>query len=572
MHKFSFYKGGIKKTEPIADKSIAQAIDIIKSDRYKEPVEALRVEKSKSRRTYLKSTLDYFTFSGIFKKRTEKDLIKHSNIICLDFDDVNVEETKNIIQATDYTLACFTSPSGTGVKALFLIDGNKHAESFAQAETFFKQWNLVLDKSGKDIPRACFVSYDPDAYFNPKADVFKVNEAWRNTVEQHLVDGESAGKEDQPQLNDAFDPNSLDPFFDDAARLVVMHQQGSTSLLQRKFKLGYNRAGRLIDQLEAFGVVGPFEGTKARTVLITDEHALEQWFKSPKTADEKILSKTYPSSTPTEQPKPVSASKAFEAKRNLERATFVVEQAEERSIDLTGDYSDWNLIAFSLSTFGEDGRSLFHRISKQYSGYNEKDADEKFDNALKTSRFTTPGKFFTLARDYGLETKMPKTIAEKKEEADIRDHLSSDEEVDDLRKYGIYESGGTYWSMNDKFKKVEVSNFKMRIIYHVETSDDEAYRLIQIKNIFGYDVVIKMNTDDFVSIGSFKKLIARNFRYLTNDYCNRSILFINHGITKSNVYWRTTLNSTQISTTEEYRITQRNFVPMRSIEKLNTVS
>lgn len=71
-----------------------------------------------------------------------------------------------------------------------------------------------------------------------------------------------------------------DPLFDDAARLIVTHQQGSTSLIQRKMKLGYNRAGRLIDQLEAAGIVGAFEGSKAREVLIQDEYALEQLLNS----------------------------------------------------------------------------------------------------------------------------------------------------------------------------------------------------------------------------------------------------------------------------------------------------
>jgi S-DNA-T family DNA segregation ATPase FtsK/SpoIIIE len=74
-----------------------------------------------------------------------------------------------------------------------------------------------------------------------------------------------------------FDPSDRDAMFEDAARLIVMHQQGSTSLIQRKLKLGYNRAGRIIDQLEACGVVGPFEGSKAREVLILDEHHLEQF-------------------------------------------------------------------------------------------------------------------------------------------------------------------------------------------------------------------------------------------------------------------------------------------------------
>ncbi|WP_205503672.1 FtsK/SpoIIIE family DNA translocase [Rufibacter psychrotolerans] len=73
-----------------------------------------------------------------------------------------------------------------------------------------------------------------------------------------------------------FDPSNKDSMFEEAARIVVTHQQGSTSLLQRRLKLGYNRAGRLIDQLEAAGVVGPFEGSKAREVLIPDEYSLEQ--------------------------------------------------------------------------------------------------------------------------------------------------------------------------------------------------------------------------------------------------------------------------------------------------------
>lgn len=74
----------------------------------------------------------------------------------------------------------------------------------------------------------------------------------------------------------AVDLSDRDALFEEAAKLIVMHQQGSTSLIQRKLKLGYNRAGRLIDQLEAAGIVGPFEGSKAREVLIKDEISLEQ--------------------------------------------------------------------------------------------------------------------------------------------------------------------------------------------------------------------------------------------------------------------------------------------------------
>jgi S-DNA-T family DNA segregation ATPase FtsK/SpoIIIE len=81
-------------------------------------------------------------------------------------------------------------------------------------------------------------------------------------------------------INLDMDIGDRDSMFRDAAEVIVTAQQGSASLLQRKLKLGYNRAGRLIDQLEAAGIVGPFEGSKARNVLIPDLVALEQFFKN----------------------------------------------------------------------------------------------------------------------------------------------------------------------------------------------------------------------------------------------------------------------------------------------------
>ncbi len=82
--------------------------------------------------------------------------------------------------------------------------------------------------------------------------------------------------DEESENSEYFDPSERDELFEEAARLIVATQQGSTSLLQRKLKLGYNRAGRIIDQLEAAGIVGPFEGSKAREVKIKDEISLEQ--------------------------------------------------------------------------------------------------------------------------------------------------------------------------------------------------------------------------------------------------------------------------------------------------------
>ncbi|KQT18205.1 cell division protein FtsK [Chryseobacterium sp. Leaf404] len=85
--------------------------------------------------------------------------------------------------------------------------------------------------------------------------------------------------EDGASTVGAFDPNEKDVLFEEAARIIVSTQQGSTSMLQRQLKLGYNRAGRIMDQLEASGLVGGFNGAKAREVLISDLHSLEQFLE-----------------------------------------------------------------------------------------------------------------------------------------------------------------------------------------------------------------------------------------------------------------------------------------------------
>ncbi|MDE5450890.1 FtsK/SpoIIIE domain-containing protein, partial [Elizabethkingia meningoseptica] len=90
---------------------------------------------------------------------------------------------------------------------------------------------------------------------------------------------EYSGEDSNTVAIGSFDPNERDALFEEAAKIVVSTQQGSTSMLQRQLKLGYNRAGRIMDQLEATGIVGSFNGAKAREVLITDMHSLEQFLE-----------------------------------------------------------------------------------------------------------------------------------------------------------------------------------------------------------------------------------------------------------------------------------------------------
>ena len=84
----------------------------------------------------------------------------------------------------------------------------------------------------------------------------------------------------------------LDPLFEDAARLIVIHQQGSTSLIQRKFSIGYNRAGRIMDQMEKAGIVGPTQGSKQGDVMRREEgrggkESEEEWRRGGEEGEKK---------------------------------------------------------------------------------------------------------------------------------------------------------------------------------------------------------------------------------------------------------------------------------------------
>ncbi len=130
----------------------------------------------------------------------------------------------------------------------------------------------MLFSSGGDLVRIqCAFVDTPEV--EEITDYIGKQKGYSSAMELPEYEAESA---EQKEIN----MDDRDELFDDAARVVVDHQQGSTSLIQRKLKLGYNRAGRIIDQLEAAGIVGPFEGSKAREVRISDLNYLEQFLKN----------------------------------------------------------------------------------------------------------------------------------------------------------------------------------------------------------------------------------------------------------------------------------------------------
>lgn len=158
------------------------------------------------------------------------------------------------------------------------------------ARMAFRVSSMIDSRTILDSPGANQLIGRGDLLFSQGSDMVRVQCAFVDTpeVEQiseyignqtgyptaHLLP-EFIAEGDSDKIG-SVDLSDRDPLFDEAARLIVMQQQGSTSLIQRKFAIGYNRAGRLMDQLEAAGIVGPFEGSKARQVMIQDEYSLEQ--------------------------------------------------------------------------------------------------------------------------------------------------------------------------------------------------------------------------------------------------------------------------------------------------------
>ncbi|MDA3880754.1 MAG: DNA translocase FtsK [Prolixibacteraceae bacterium] len=153
----------------------------------------------------------------------------------------------------------------------------------------FKVASMIDSRTILDQPGANQLIGKGDMLFASGSEVIRLQCALVDTPEvenicQHIADQQAYPTAyllpeyvgDDSDAPGAVDLNNRDEYFDDAARLVVLNQQGSTSMIQRKFSIGYNRAGRIMDQLEAAGIVGPSEGSKTRKVQLQDEYSLEQ--------------------------------------------------------------------------------------------------------------------------------------------------------------------------------------------------------------------------------------------------------------------------------------------------------
>lgn len=171
---FSFFRAPISNIKPLKAISLLDVYKYIVGDYARQRTEKLRsFDDVKRARTFKVANFDYCTFSGIFNSRNDKELIKHSNLLCLDFDHIKDLEIlfKRLLNDEYFeTQLLFRSPSGDGLKWIIPIDTSQtaHSNYFASVANYILQtYGVEVDKSGRDISRACFLPYDPQAYLNP---------------------------------------------------------------------------------------------------------------------------------------------------------------------------------------------------------------------------------------------------------------------------------------------------------------------------------------------------------------------------------------------------------------------
>jgi hypothetical protein len=418
--QFSYFTGGITNTFLNSAITVEQAVEIIRSTLFKDRIEEIRRTEKQREQDNLKKKLDYFTFSGEFKERKEDGLIKHSGFICIDFDDLQqlVYIREKLIK-DPFTHLLFTSPTGTGLKVVVKIDPENHIGAYFWLEGYYdRTYGLKIDEKCKDVPRACFVSWDPECFYNAE---------------------------------------SLSP-----------------EMPSEELKLDYS-TGELLEEREKL----PEDKEKQKKVVIA-----------------------------------------------------YIKKLESMKKDITADYKDWVDIAFCFSVFGEDGRELFHRVSKLNEKYKPQDADYKFTNAIKTSRFKTPAKFFAICKTYGVTIQRIRQAGAARAEGVAVDYDSEWEykanrttlDLDEsqkksVHKYRVVEVGAMYYEV-DKFhveiKEVTLkafSNFIIRPLFLV-TSKTDSKRVIEIENIYGVRKAVDIPTDAFTSKTDFDKFIERQGNFL----------------------------------------------------------
>lgn len=152
----------------------------VKEGRWKHRIQLLRVLNSVNKSFYDKKKvrLPAVTFCGTFNERGAENLKEYSKFVCLDVDGINPDTLKQQLLNEPYIYSMFASPSNQGLKILIRVnnEAENHREAILHLTEYFKlNHGITIDRSCKDVSRLCFVSYDPELYFNHQSHIFEVD-------------------------------------------------------------------------------------------------------------------------------------------------------------------------------------------------------------------------------------------------------------------------------------------------------------------------------------------------------------------------------------------------------------
>lgn len=227
---------------------------------------------------------------------------------------------------------------------------------------------------------------------------------------------------------------------------------------------------------------------------------------------------------------PIKPERKFDPSKkvNITHLEYVVRQLVDNGIDVTQHYStEWLMVGFSMATYGEAGRAYFHELSSVNPAYDAELTDKKFDNLLKTTRFTSPAKFFNIAADYGADIKMPKPEAKAKEVPAIAENSTNDGNGNKTKTKKVVKNDNTEEEdSEEKFKTVYYFNhpphinirsgrqFKricdilIYIKYKTKDERDELTWVLEGKVNDSESVFIEVSHDDFCSASKLKRAFA----------------------------------------------------------------
>lgn len=217
---------------------------------------------------------------------------------------------------------------------------------------------------------------------------------------------------------------------------------------------------------------------------------------------------------------PIKKERAFDGSKkvNITHLEYVVRQLVDNQIDITNNYSsEWLLVGFSMATYGEAGRAYFHELSSVNPNYDADLTDRKFDNFLKTTRFTSPAKFFSIAADYGADIKMPAATKEPKQPKAEEPKVNVEpkatvraKNVDKIKTVWYYDDDSDDYKIVVKSGRSykEICNILIYVKYKTKDERDEISWVLEAKIDEEKSIFIEVCHDDFCSASKLKRAFA----------------------------------------------------------------